>query len=212
MSDNQDKPQTRTISVEGFHAFSNPLDNNSESIEHRKEQLTVEYRTMNIRGDHSGPDSIWIEAYISQYDIRVVDVMPSSEAKSIYEAANKLIYAELSEEPYKADNIELVNGSDVKEYWIYQLRMKGYKAAVRSDRLPDESKDILGENEMDYFFCDGSLKEGDKVVVGSYHNPDENKYTEITSKCRHQSGRDKWNFRYLDESEVDAGENKDGDS
>lgn len=210
MSDNQDKPQTQTISAEGFHAFANPLEN--ESIKHRKKQLPVEYHTRNIRGDDGSPDSIQIEAYTTQYGIKVEDNKPASEAKSIYEAANALIYAKLSQDPDKADNIELVNGSDTKEYWIYQLRMKGYKAAVRSDRLLDESKDVLGENELDYFFCDGNLEEGDRVVVGSYHNPDENKYTEITSKCRHQSGRDKWNFRYLEESEIEAGKDKDSDA
>lgn len=196
MSDNQNKPQTQTISAEGFKDCGTPF-------QHKKQQLPVKYHTTNIKNDHNdgGPDLIQVEAYTMQYDIKVNNIRPVNEAKSIYETTNKLIYEKLSEGGCEVDNIELVNDSDEKELWIADLRSMGFKAAIRKEVIPSDvlmsENAVLNEKWAKFYFCDGSLEAGDKVVIGSYDNPDDYKEIELIRRFSGEAGC-QWSFNLIE--------------
>lgn len=196
MSDNQDKSQTQTISVEGFKDCGTP-------IQHKKKQLPVRYHTTNIKNDNDdgGPDLIQVEAYTMQYDIKVNNIRPVNEAKSIYETTNELIYEKLSEGGREVDNIELVNDSDEKELWIADLRLMGFKAAISKEVIPNDvliSKNaVLNEKWTPFYFCDGSLEAGDKVIIGSYDNPDDYREIELIRRFSNESGY-QWSFNLIE--------------
>ena len=111
MSDNKDKPQTQTVSVDGFQAFSNPLDNNGEPIKHRKKQLSVKYYIRDIENDidDDSPNFVQVTAVTMQYDVMVTALLPVHHRDLIYVVANAMIYARLSEKGYHTNNIELVD-------------------------------------------------------------------------------------------------------
>jgi len=117
MSDDKDKPQTQTTSVDGFHAFGNPLDNTDAPIKHRKKQLPIEYRTRNIENDlgDGGPDFVQVTAITMQYDIMVSAHLPVEHSDLLRIVANAMIYARLSDQGYQTDNIELVDAGENKE-------------------------------------------------------------------------------------------------
>lgn len=110
MSDNQDKPQTQTVSVDGFHGFGNPLDNNVEPIKHSKKQLPVKYYSRKIVNDigEGFEDLIQITAITMQYGISARVALPYKDIESAYKAVNIILYDKLAAEGYHVDNIELV--------------------------------------------------------------------------------------------------------
>lgn len=111
MSDNKDKPQSKTVSVYGFQAFGNPLDNNGEPIKHSKKQLPVKYYTRRIENDlgEGFKDLIQITAYTMQYDVVVSAAIPFDDTDLIYIVANAMVRAKLAAKGYHIDNIELVD-------------------------------------------------------------------------------------------------------
>lgn len=111
MSDNQDKPQTKTVSVGGFHGFGNPLDNNGEPIKHKKKQLPVKYYTRDIKNDLGDglSDIIQITAITMQYDIMVNAALPVEHRDLLRIVADAMINARLNQKGYQTDNIELVD-------------------------------------------------------------------------------------------------------
>lgn len=113
MSDNKDKPQTQAVSVDGFHAFGNPLDNTDKPIKHRKKQLPVKYYTRDIENDlgDGGPDFVQITAITMQYDIMVSAHLPVEHSDLLRVVANAMIYARLSKKGLEANNIELVDAN-----------------------------------------------------------------------------------------------------
>lgn len=113
MSDNKDKPQTQTVSVDGFNAFAN----NGESIKHRKKQLPVEYRTRDIENDlgDGGSDFVQITAITMQYDIMVSAHLPVEHSDLLRVVANAMIYARLSDKKLETSNIELVDAGENKD-------------------------------------------------------------------------------------------------
>lgn len=110
MSDNKDKPQAQTISVDGFHAFGNPLDNTDAPIKHKKKQLPVKYYISDFENDPNDdcPELVQFTATTMQYDIMVSAILPAHHRDLIYVVANAMINAKLSAEGYHVDNIELV--------------------------------------------------------------------------------------------------------
>lgn len=110
MSDNKDKPQDQTISVEGFHAFGNPIDNTDAPIKHRKKQLPVKYYSRKIENDigEGFEDLIQITAVTVQYGISARVALPHKDVGSAYKAVNIILYDKLAAEGYHVDNIELV--------------------------------------------------------------------------------------------------------
>lgn len=139
MSDNKDKPQTQTVSVDGFHAFGNPLDNTDEPIKHRKKQLPVEYRTRNIENDlgDGGSDFVQITAITMQYDIMVSAHLPVEHSDLLRIVANAMIYARLSKKGLQTNNIELVDvdAGEEKEVKLstgqtWTHKQKGYDVKI----------------------------------------------------------------------------------
>lgn len=139
MSDNQDKPQTQTISAEGFHAFANPLENNGEPIKHRKKQLPVKYYISDIVNDPSDdcPELVQFTATTMQYDIMVSAILPVHHRDLIYIVADAMIHAQLSKKGLQANNIELVDvdageNKEVKlstgQNWTH--KQKGYDVKI----------------------------------------------------------------------------------
>ena len=104
MSDNKDKPQTQTISVEGFKDCDTP-------IQHKKKQLPVKYYVRDIENDldDDGPDLVQIEAITMQYDIRVGATLPEEFSDLVYIVADAMIHARLSKKGLQTNNIELVD-------------------------------------------------------------------------------------------------------
>ena len=139
MSDNQDKPQTQTISAEGFHAFANPLDNNGEPIKHRKKQLPVKYYVRDIENDlgDGGPDLVQIEAIAMQYNVIVSAYLPVEDSDLLRFVADAMIRARLSKKGLQTNNIELVDvdageNKEVKpstgQTWTH--KQKGYDVKI----------------------------------------------------------------------------------
>ena len=117
MSDNKDKPQNQTVSIDGFQAFSNPIDNNGEPIKHKKKQLPVKYYIRDIENDinDDSPDFVQVTAVTMQYDVMVTALLPVHHRDLIYVVANAMIYARLSKKGLEANNIELVEAGENNE-------------------------------------------------------------------------------------------------
>lgn len=104
MSDNQDKPQTQTISVEGFKDCGTP-------IQHKKKQLPVKYYVRDIENDlgDGGPDLVQIEAIAMQYNVIVSAFLPVEDSDLLRFVADAMIRARLSKKGLQTNNIELVD-------------------------------------------------------------------------------------------------------
>ncbi len=161
MSDNKDKPQTQTVSAEGFHAFANPLENNGQPIKHKKKQLPVEYRTRYIENDlgDGGPDFIQVTAITMQYDIMVSAHLPVEHSDLLHIVANAMIYARLSDKKLETGNIELVDvnagkNKEVKlstgQTWTH--KQKGYDVKIDYvNRAGDVVVEEVATGQRDWF-------------------------------------------------------------